>query len=223
MTFIEFAKITHPWIITNTVFRGIQFLRSVTVLLRSIGHGYGKWRCHMGYRLKLELRVRSIVQTFKHLNSPEKKSVDLKIDVREDYLTDEILEKVQLHEVSELELEVFKPAPVHCCTDFTSTAIATVSTYGRDIRRIGTLLQAVRVVQDLHPLNTHPYPQPTRTTLPDRHPFAGINLSYSREQREFSFCIIIVSLRLIMKSSSVITTLMARESSGNNDVYQSAA
>ncbi|KII64720.1 hypothetical protein RF11_05510 [Thelohanellus kitauei] len=46
-------------------------------------------------------------------------------------------------------LEVYKPAPVHYCTDFTSTA--TVSTYGRDIRRIGSLLQAVRVVLDSHP------------------------------------------------------------------------
>ncbi|KII62111.1 hypothetical protein RF11_01484 [Thelohanellus kitauei] len=72
-----------------------------------------------------------------------------------------------------LKLEVFKAAPVHYCTDFTSTVIATVSTYGRDIRRIGTLLQAVRVVRDSHPLNTHPYPQPTRATLSDRHSFAG--------------------------------------------------
>ncbi|KII70632.1 hypothetical protein RF11_06988 [Thelohanellus kitauei] len=31
---------------------------------------------------------------------------------------------------SSLHLEVFKPAPVHFCTDFTSTASATVSTYG---------------------------------------------------------------------------------------------
>ncbi|KII63781.1 hypothetical protein RF11_15015 [Thelohanellus kitauei] len=69
--------------------------------------------------------------------------------------------------------KVFKPAPVQYCTDFTSTAIATVSMYGRDIRRIGTLLQAVRVVQDSHPLNTHPYPHPTRAMLPDRHPFPG--------------------------------------------------
>ncbi|KII65077.1 hypothetical protein RF11_05656 [Thelohanellus kitauei] len=57
--------------------------------------------------------------------------------------------------------------------DFTSTASATVSTYGRVVLRGGTLLQAVRVVQDSHLLNTHPYPQPTRVTLPDRHPFAG--------------------------------------------------
>ncbi|KII66118.1 hypothetical protein RF11_11934 [Thelohanellus kitauei] len=71
------------------------------------------------------------------------------------------------------QLEVFKPAPVHFCTDFTSTASATVSTYGRDVLRLGTLLQAVRVVQDSHLLNTHPYPQPTRATIPSRHSFAG--------------------------------------------------
>ncbi|KII67586.1 hypothetical protein RF11_14320 [Thelohanellus kitauei] len=70
-------------------------------------------------------------------------------------------------------LEVFKPAPVHYCTDFTSTAIATVSTYGRDIRRIGTLFQAVRVVLGSHPLNIHPYPLPTRAKLPNRHSFPG--------------------------------------------------
>ncbi|KII72699.1 hypothetical protein RF11_15208 [Thelohanellus kitauei] len=71
------------------------------------------------------------------------------------------------------ELEVFKPAPVHFCTDFTSTANATVSTYGRDIPRLGTFLQAVKVVQDSHLLNTHPHPQPTRATLPSRHSFVG--------------------------------------------------
>ncbi|KII64157.1 hypothetical protein RF11_00858 [Thelohanellus kitauei] len=69
-------------------------------------------------------------------------------------------------------LEVFKPAPVHFCTDFTSTASSTVSTYGRVVPRGGTLLQAVRVVQD-HLLNTHHYPQPIRAKLPDRHLFAG--------------------------------------------------
>ncbi|KII73597.1 hypothetical protein RF11_05081 [Thelohanellus kitauei] len=37
---------------------------------------------------------------------------------------------------------VYKPAPVHFCTDFTSTANATVSTYGRDVPRGGTLLHA---------------------------------------------------------------------------------
>ncbi|KII70743.1 hypothetical protein RF11_09966 [Thelohanellus kitauei] len=62
---------------------------------------------------------------------------------------------------------------VHFCTDFTSTANATVSTYGRDVLRRGTLLQAVRVLQDSHLLNTHPYPQPTRATKPNRHSFAG--------------------------------------------------
>ncbi|KII73121.1 hypothetical protein RF11_03616 [Thelohanellus kitauei] len=70
-------------------------------------------------------------------------------------------------------LEVFKPAPVHFCTDFTSTASATVSTYGRVVLRLGTFLQAVKVVQDSHLLNTHPHPQPTRATLPSRHSFAG--------------------------------------------------
>ncbi|KII66437.1 hypothetical protein RF11_02082 [Thelohanellus kitauei] len=69
-------------------------------------------------------------------------------------------------------LEVFKPAPVHFCTDFTSTASATVSTYGRVVLRLGTFLQAVKVVQDSHLLNTHPHPQPTRATLPSRHSFA---------------------------------------------------
>ncbi|KII69341.1 hypothetical protein RF11_16285 [Thelohanellus kitauei] len=58
-------------------------------------------------------------------------------------------------------------------TDFTSTASATVSTYGRVVLRRGTLLQAVRVVQDSQQLNTHPYPQPTRATIPNRHSFAG--------------------------------------------------
>ncbi|KII74691.1 hypothetical protein RF11_11389 [Thelohanellus kitauei] len=71
------------------------------------------------------------------------------------------------------QLEVFKPAPVHFCTDFTSTASATVSTYGRVVLRLGTFLQAVKVVQDSHLLNTHPHPQPTRATLPSRHSFAG--------------------------------------------------
>ncbi|KII74847.1 hypothetical protein RF11_12989 [Thelohanellus kitauei] len=65
----------------------------------------------------------------------------------------------------QLDLEVFKPAPVHLCTDFTSTASATVST--------GPLLQTVRVVQDSNLLNTHPYPHPTRATIPNRHSFAG--------------------------------------------------
>ncbi|KII73422.1 hypothetical protein RF11_07223 [Thelohanellus kitauei] len=83
-------------------------------------------------------------------------------------------------------LEVFKPAPVHYCTDFTSTAIATVSTYGRDIRRIGTLFQAVRVVRGSHPLNIHPYPLPTRATLPNRHSFAGKNSVW--EHIEFKKC-----------------------------------
>ncbi|KII73322.1 hypothetical protein RF11_04704 [Thelohanellus kitauei] len=69
--------------------------------------------------------------------------------------------------------EVFKPEPLNYCTDFTSTAIATVSTYGRDICQLGTLVQAVRVVLDSHPLNTNHYPQPTRATLPDHNPFAG--------------------------------------------------
>ncbi|KII66102.1 hypothetical protein RF11_00885 [Thelohanellus kitauei] len=69
--------------------------------------------------------------------------------------------------------DVFKPAPVHYCTDFTSTAIATVSTYGGNIRWIGTLLQAVRVVRSSLPLNTHPCPQPPCTTLPDRRSFAA--------------------------------------------------
>ncbi|KII63359.1 hypothetical protein RF11_05945 [Thelohanellus kitauei] len=67
-------------------------------------------------------------------------------------------------QISHLEYEntviVFKPTTVHYCTNFTSTAIATVSTY-------------VRAVQDSHRLNTHPYPPPTRATLPDRHPLAG--------------------------------------------------
>ncbi|KII70399.1 hypothetical protein RF11_00184 [Thelohanellus kitauei] len=40
-------------------------------------------------------------------------------------------------------LEVLKPAPVHFCTDFPSTATATVSTYGRVVLRLGTFLQAV--------------------------------------------------------------------------------
>ncbi|KII66629.1 hypothetical protein RF11_01895 [Thelohanellus kitauei] len=69
--------------------------------------------------------------------------------------------------------QVFKPAPVHFGTDFTSTASATVSTYGRDVLQLGTLLQAVRVVQGSHLLNTHPYPQPTWATIPSWHSFAG--------------------------------------------------
>ncbi|KII67294.1 hypothetical protein RF11_07717 [Thelohanellus kitauei] len=85
------------------------------------------------------------------------------------------------------QLEVFKPAPVHFCTDFTSTASETVSTYGRVVLQRGSLLQAVRVVQDSHLLNTHPYPQPTRATIPTRNSFAGMietinhyNTSYNR-------------------------------------------
>ncbi|KII68034.1 hypothetical protein RF11_02037 [Thelohanellus kitauei] len=69
--------------------------------------------------------------------------------------------------------KVYKPASVHFCTDFTSTANATVSTYGRDIPRGGTLLQAAKVVQGSHLLNIYPYPQPTRATLPNRHLFSG--------------------------------------------------
>ncbi|KII73080.1 hypothetical protein RF11_12474 [Thelohanellus kitauei] len=79
-----------------------------------------------------------------------------------------------------IEKEVFKPAPVHFCTDFTSTASATVSTYGRVVLRLGTFLQAVKVVQDSHLLNTHPYPQPTRATLPDRHSIAGKLISMNQ-------------------------------------------
>ncbi|KII74240.1 hypothetical protein RF11_07173 [Thelohanellus kitauei] len=41
-------------------------------------------------------------------------------------------------------LEVLKPSPVHFCTDFTSTASSTLSTYGRDVLRLGTFLQAVK-------------------------------------------------------------------------------
>ncbi|KII68184.1 hypothetical protein RF11_08135 [Thelohanellus kitauei] len=73
-----------------------------------------------------------------------------------------------------VKLELFKPAPVHFCTDFTSTANATVSKYGRDVLRLGTFLQAVKVVQDSQLINTHPHPKPTRATLPSRHSFAGI-------------------------------------------------
>ncbi|KII71892.1 hypothetical protein RF11_11890 [Thelohanellus kitauei] len=69
--------------------------------------------------------------------------------------------------------EVFKLAPVHYCTDFTLTANAMVSTYGRNICRGGTLLQAVKVVHCSHPLNIHPYPLPTIATLPNRHWLAG--------------------------------------------------
>ncbi|KII68378.1 hypothetical protein RF11_06825 [Thelohanellus kitauei] len=81
--------------------------------------------------------------------------------------------------VNENELEVLKPAPVHFCTDFPSTATATVSTYGRVVLRLGTFLQAVKVVQDSHLLNTHPHPQPTRATLPTRHSFAGKFIYFS--------------------------------------------
>ncbi|KII71516.1 hypothetical protein RF11_14136 [Thelohanellus kitauei] len=70
-------------------------------------------------------------------------------------------------------LELFKHAPVHYCTEFTSIANAMVCTYGKDIRRGGTLLQAVRVVRGSHRLNIHSYPLPTRATLPNRHSFAG--------------------------------------------------
>ncbi|KII61219.1 hypothetical protein RF11_11304 [Thelohanellus kitauei] len=69
-------------------------------------------------------------------------------------------------------IEVFKPAAVHFLTDFTSTSNATVSTYDMVVLRVGTLLQAVWIVQDSHLLNTHPYPQHTRATIPNRHSFA---------------------------------------------------
>ncbi|KII66877.1 hypothetical protein RF11_08148 [Thelohanellus kitauei] len=42
----------------------------------------------------------------------------------------------------------------------------------KDIRRGGTLLQAVSLVRGSYPLNIHPYPLPTRATLPNRHSFA---------------------------------------------------
>ncbi|KII63612.1 hypothetical protein RF11_12119 [Thelohanellus kitauei] len=83
------------------------------------------------------------------------------------------------------ELEVFKPAPVHFCTDFTSTANATVSTYSRDVPPLGTFLQAVKLVQDSHLLNTHPHPQPTRATLPSRHSFAGKYRTGTRNENDF--------------------------------------
>ncbi|KII66013.1 hypothetical protein RF11_14526 [Thelohanellus kitauei] len=44
-------------------------------------------------------------------------------------------------------LEVFKPEPVHLCTDFTSTASVTVSTYSRDVLQLGTFLRAVYVTK----------------------------------------------------------------------------
>ncbi|KII63307.1 hypothetical protein RF11_04904 [Thelohanellus kitauei] len=78
-------------------------------------------------------------------------------------------------------LEVFKHAPVHYCTDFTSTSIATVFTYGRDIRCIDPLKQAVRGLRGSHPLNTHPYPQTTRPASPDHHSFAG-TFEYPKDQ-----------------------------------------
>ncbi|KII73782.1 hypothetical protein RF11_13210 [Thelohanellus kitauei] len=53
-------------------------------------------------------------------------------------------------------LEGYKPTTVHFFTDFTSTANATVSTYGRDVPQKSTLLQSVSVVQDSHLLNIHP-------------------------------------------------------------------
>ncbi|KII62280.1 hypothetical protein RF11_09598 [Thelohanellus kitauei] len=81
--------------------------------------------------------------------------------------------KTKIHDCSCVRLEVFIPAPVHFCTDFTSTANATVSTYGRDVLREDTLLQAVRVVQDIHLLNTHYNPQPTRATIPKWPSFTG--------------------------------------------------
>ncbi|KII71704.1 hypothetical protein RF11_01602 [Thelohanellus kitauei] len=73
------------------------------------------------------------------------------------------------------QIEVFKPEPVQCCTHFTSTAIATVSKYCRDIRRIGILLQAVRVVQDSPPLNNLPH---THT-----HPRGPLELRYQISTR----------------------------------------
>ncbi|KII68170.1 hypothetical protein RF11_12970 [Thelohanellus kitauei] len=74
-------------------------------------------------------------------------------------------------------LEVFKPAPVHFCTDFRSTASATVSMYGRDVLRLGAFLQAVKVVQGSHLLKTHPHPQPTRATIPSQHSLAGTSMA----------------------------------------------
>ncbi|KII64155.1 hypothetical protein RF11_14813 [Thelohanellus kitauei] len=56
--------------------------------------------------------------------------------------------KNQFNSSNNGKLEVYKLTPVHYCTDFISTANATVSTYGRDVPREGTLLQPVRVVQD---------------------------------------------------------------------------
>ncbi|KII73020.1 hypothetical protein RF11_13579 [Thelohanellus kitauei] len=55
-------------------------------------------------------------------------------------------------------LEVFKPAPVHYCTDFTSTAICD-GVHAPSCKQLGKC-------------KTHPYPQPTRATIPDWHPFA---------------------------------------------------
>ncbi|KII67824.1 hypothetical protein RF11_03357 [Thelohanellus kitauei] len=51
---------------------------------------------------------------------------------------------------------VYKPTPVHFCTNFTSTANATVST----------------LVQGSDFLNIHPLLLPTRANLPHRHSFA---------------------------------------------------
>ncbi|KII72909.1 hypothetical protein RF11_12378 [Thelohanellus kitauei] len=62
--------------------------------------------------------------------------------------------------------------PVHYCTDFTSTATATVSTYGKNLRQRRTFLYAVRVLQGSHPLNIHPYHLSTRATLSNQHSLA---------------------------------------------------
>ncbi|KII68528.1 hypothetical protein RF11_10925 [Thelohanellus kitauei] len=56
---------------------------------------------------------------------------------------------------------------------FTSIANATVSTYGKDIRGIGTLLHQVRVVRISHPLNVYPFHLPRRAMVPTRHSFTG--------------------------------------------------
>ncbi|KII75050.1 hypothetical protein RF11_14431 [Thelohanellus kitauei] len=50
----------------------------------------------------------------------------------------------------------------------------------KTVRCPRTFLQAVKVVQDSHLLNTHPHHHPTRATLPSRHSFVGMYRTETR-------------------------------------------
>ncbi|KII66402.1 hypothetical protein RF11_02043 [Thelohanellus kitauei] len=82
--------------------------------------------------------------------------------------------------------KVYKPVPVHFCTDLRRPRMRRCPRTCRAVLRIGTLLHAVRVVQDSHLLKIHSRPLPTRATTPLRHSFAT---KYYKEEYPTTMCI----------------------------------